>query len=163
MITILEDTRNQIGKHVNINRQLEAIDGVRVERQGLGVGDYALSNSQQRVVDTKKDVLELISDVYHDHARFRRECQRAQDRGQELLVLVEEVLPGGKLANWRSPVYQRTTGAHRRGDPVSHADPSILRKALVTMTEKYGVIFRFCSKEETGRIIYDYLVEGVLP
>jgi hypothetical protein len=43
---------------------------------------------------------------------------------------------------------------------MSKADPKRLRKALITMQERYGVKFRFCSKESTGAEIVRLLTEG---
>lgn len=53
------------------------------------MGDYILANDGSVAVDTKQDVRELAMDVYQEHERFRRECERAQDAGIKLVVLVE--------------------------------------------------------------------------
>jgi ERCC4-type nuclease len=84
-----------------------------------------------------------------DHQRFAAECERAQAAGIKLLVLIEEALPEGGLANWKS---KHTTV---KGES--------LKRAMLTMTVKYGVRFRFCDARQTGRLIAEYLAEGVLP
>lgn len=155
-MVIIEDTRNKIGKHRNINAWLEK-HGYTVVRRCLNVGDYQIEGDERISIDTKMDVMQLIGNVYRDHARFRRECIRANERGTQLIVLVEEQLPGGKLENWQSPVYHIDTAKHRRGEPMTKADPKALRKALITMQRKYGVKFRFCHPSETGQLIVDYL------
>ena len=152
---ILCDTRQQPGKHKNIETYFQRT-GIPFDRQALYVGDYAIAAAQGRAVDTKSGVLELIMDMHADHERFRRECERAQAAGIDLLVLVEEVLPEGGLLKWQSP-------RDRQGRPRTRTDPANLRKALLTMTAKYGVRFRFCSPEESGRLIIEYLTEGVIP
>lgn len=152
---ILCDTRQQPGKHANIDRYFEKT-GIPFARQALYVGDYAIANDQCRAVDTKQDVMELLQDMHTDHDRFRRECERAKDAGIQLLILIEEVLPEGGLAAWKAPI-------GKDGKPRTQSDPERLRKALLTMTAKYGVRFRFCDPKETGRLIVEYLTEGVIP
>lgn len=153
---ILCDTRQQAGKHVNIDSYFKQI-GVQTDRHALYVGDYALANCQSRAVDTKQDVLELSKDIMSsDHDRFKRECIRAQDAGIQLLILTEEVLPQGGLSEWQSPT-------NSKGVPLTKVKGESLRRALLTMTAKYGVRFRFCHPMQTGRLIVEYLTEGVLP
>lgn len=153
---ILCDTRQQAGKHKNIEAYFDRA-GIPTERCALYVGDYAIANEQHRVVDTKQDVLELAKDVMSsDHERFRRECIRAMEAGIHLLVLVEEVLPKGGLSEWQSPT-------DSKGRPLTQVKGESLRRALLTMTAKYGVRFRFCDPRQTGRLIVEYLTEGVLP
>ena len=124
--------------------------GIEIIRQALLVGDYMIANQGAVSVDTKQDVRELAMDVFQEHRRFRDECERAQKCGITLIVLVEETLPGGRLENWRSPV-------GRDGRPICRFDPKTLRKAMITMQEKYGVKFRFCDGRSTGRILMEYL------
>lgn len=76
-MVILEDSRQQPGKHENIRRWLDARD-IPVRRCKLYVGDYIIANRGDVAVDTKMDVRELISNVYQEHERFRAECLRAQ-------------------------------------------------------------------------------------
>lgn len=155
-MVILEDTRQQAGKHKNIDSYFRRA-GIQVERCCLYVGDYAIANDQSRAVDTKQDVLEIIKDIMSsDHARFAAECERAQAAGIKLLVLIEETLPDGGLLRWESP-----RGAD--GRPLTTVEGVSLKRAMITMTLKYGVRFRFCDARQTGRIIAEYLAEGVLP
>lgn len=154
-MVFLEDSRQQPGQHKNIESYFRKI-GVPLERCKLYVGDYAIANDQSRACDTKSGVLELIMDMHDQHERFAAECGRAQAAGIQLLILVEEKLPPGGLAAWQSP-------KDSRGRPLTRSDPETLRKALLTMTAKYGVRFRFCDARSTGRVIVEYLTEGVLP
>lgn len=155
-MVILEDTRQQEGKHKNIENYFSKA-GIQVERCCLYVGDYAIANDQSRAVDTKQDVLEIAKDILSsEHERFKRECYRAQEAGIKLLILIEEVLPDGGLVNWKPP-------KDSRGRALSTVKGETLRRAMLTMTVKYGVRFRFCDSRQTGRIIAEYLAEGVLP
>lgn len=153
---ILCDTRQKLGSHANIERYFEKA-GIETERCALFVGDYAIANDQKRSVDTKQDVLELAKDIMSsDHERFKRECLRAKNAGIQLLVLVEEVLPEGGLSAWQSP-------SDSKGKQLTKVNGESLRRALLTMTAKYGVRFRFCDPRQTGRLIVEYLTEGILP
>lgn len=155
-MVVLCDTRQQAGKHRNIDSYF-AKTGIQTARQALYVGDYALANEQGRCVDTKQDVVELAKDIMSaDHERFRAECVRAQEAGIKLLVLVEETLPAGGLTDWQSPT-------DASGKPYTSVSGESLRRAMLTMTAKYGVRFRFCDSRQTGRLIVEYLAEGVLP
>lgn len=152
---LLEDTRNQPGKHKNIHAYCEE-KGIKVVRQMLNVGDYMLAGPEYGgikgdiAVDTKADVRELAMDLFQAHLRTRVQFERAQDYGIKLIVLIEEVLPGGKLVNWRSPL-------DRLGRPVCKFDPAVLRKVMITMQERYNVLFRFCDGRSTGRVLIEHL------
>ena len=153
---ILCDTRQQAGKHLNIDKYFERL-GIETNRCALYVGDYVVANDQKRSVDTKQDVLELAKDIMSsDHERFKNECLRAKNAGIQLLVLIEEVLPEGGLSSWQSP-------SDSKGKPLTKVNGESLRRAMLTMTAKYGVRFRFCDSRQTGRLIVEYLTEGVLP
>lgn len=148
---LLEDTRNQPGKHKNIAAYCQQ-QGIEIIRSKLLVGDYMLTGegSGGISVDTKQDVKELAMDVFQSHERFRRECETAQKCNIQLIILTEEVLPGGRLDNWVSPL-------DRNGKPKYKFNPVILRKAMITMQERYGVRFRFCDGRSTGKVLIEYL------
>lgn len=154
-MVFLEDTRQQPGQHKNVESYFRKA-GIPLERSKLYVGDYQIANDGRRAVDTKSGVLELIADLHEQHERFAAECTRAQTAGIQLLILIEEKLPPGGLAAWESP-------KDSRGRKLTQSDPETLRKAMLTMTAKYGVRFRFCDARSTGRIIVEYLTEGVIP
>ena len=148
---LLEDTRNQPGKHKNIAAYCKQND-IEIIRSKLLVGDYMLTGegSGGISVDTKQDVKELAMDVFQSHERFRRELETAQKCGIQLVILTEEALPQGRLDLWKSPL-------GRDGKPKYKFNPVILRKALITMQERYGVRFRFCDGRSTGKTLIAYL------
>ena len=146
-----EDTRNQPGKHQNIHDYCQK-EGIKVVRTKLLVGDYMLTGPGTGgiSVDTKYGVPELAMDIFQSHERFRRELIRAQECGIQLIILVEEVLPGGRLDLWKSPL-------GKDGKPKYKFDPVILRKAMITMQDRYTVKFRFCDGRSTGKVLIEYL------
>ena len=158
-MTIIEDTRQQAGKHKHVLEYFRT-HGISLVRSKLLVGDYMISNRGDVSIDTKTGVPELMQDVWQQHRRFREECELARDSGISLFVLVEEQLPNGRLDEWKSPVYRANTANHRKGEPMFKGNPATLRKALLTMTEEYGVKFRFCRKESAGEEIVRYLTGG---
>ena len=160
--TLISDTRQQVGKHNNIERYC-ATHGIQVVRKCLSVGDYMISEdgdnpSGKISVDTKMSLLELSKDVMSsDHRRFRSECIRAQEQGILLIVLVEEEPPYGRVELWEVPRWKTNDRFHRIGDPMTMVNPKAFAKALRTMTEKYGVQFRFCSRSQTPATVIKFL------
>ena len=154
-MVLLEDTRQQPGKHRNIEAYCQQC-GIEIVRTKLLTGDYMLSGQEfggikgDIACDTKMGVPELASCVFQEHERFRNELIAAQNCGITLYILTEENLPFGRLDYWRPP-----TG--KDGLPLFRFDPARLRKALITMQEKYGVRFRFCDGRSTGRRLIEYL------
>lgn len=147
---IIEDTRNQITKHKAKKEYFEK-QGIKVVRTKLFVGDYSRLDNQTICIDTKKDILEIAGNVCgKQHARFRGECERARDNGIKLIVLVEEQPPNCHLQAWTSP-------KNKQGRPLCQVKGETLSKCLKTMQERYGVEFRFCDKEDSGRIIVELL------
>ena len=141
----IEDTRNQRDKHTKLNLDLKAL-GHEVIRSKLYVGDYALVTDMSTCIDTKKDWVELAGNICgKQHKRFREECERAKDAQIRLIVLVEEETP---IEDWKSPV-------KRNKEPVCRVSNEVLKKAMKTMTERYGVEFKNCSKNQTAKKILE--------
>ena len=151
-MVLLEDSRQQPGKHKNIAAYCKQ-QGIEIVRTKLLVGDYMLTGAGSGGIscDTKTlGVPELAMDIFHQHDRFRAECEMAQKCNIQLIILTEEVLPGGRLENWVSPL-------DRNGKPRCKFDPAILKKAMLTMQDRYGVKFRFCDGRSTGKVLFEYL------
>ena len=160
-MVLLEDSRQQPGKHKNIAAYCKE-QGIEIVRTKLLVGDYMLAGCGSEtsgngagikgdiVVDSKQSVIEIAGNIFQEHDRFRRECEMAQKCGIQLIVLIEEVLPFGRLDYWRSPM-------GKDGLPRCKFDPVTLRKAMITMQDKYQVKFRFCDGRSTGKYLIEYL------
>lgn len=155
-MVIVQDSREHTGKKDHILSYFEQ-NGIQVVRSKLYVGDYSLLHDQSVCIDTKKDCLELFQNLTQSHVRFRSELIRAQSYGIQLYILTEERLPTGGLNEWVSPVYKSNSANHKKGEPMTTVNPAIMRKAMITMQEKYGVKFRFCDKQDTGKIILGLL------
>ena len=155
-IILLCDTRQQEGQHRNVEDYCKR-RGITMVRQCLDVGDYMFPGGKISV-DTKQDILELCHNVMSsDHRRFKAECIRAQSSGIQLVILIEEIPPYGLLDMWEVPRFRSSGRYHRYGDKMTLVDPSALRKACITMQEKYGVKFRFCTRRQSPARIIRYL------
>ena len=171
---ILEDTRNQPGKHDKKNQYFSE-HGIEVRRTKLYVGDYTLPTDQSVCVDTKKDIQELIGDICgKSHVRFREECIRAQESKIKLIILVENtdgVKETRDLFRWVNPrrkIYinsDEVIGYWKNGNPrykriqkyPNATKGESLAKACMTMQLKYGVEFLFCRPEDAGAKILELL------
>jgi len=162
---LIEDTRNQIGKHKNIEQYCKR-NKITLVRACLSVGDYMIGKMVDGEIkpvgnisiDTKENCLEICSNICSsDHRRFKAECERSQQLGIRLIVLIEEMPPFGEIDLWEVPRWQNSNGWHRFGDPMTLVEPKTLKKAMKTMTDKYGVQFRFCHRKYTASKVMKYL------
>lgn len=159
------DTRQQAGKHKNIDQWLES-NNIAYSYEKLDFGDYMRDGSNVSV-DTKSGMDELAMDLGRDHDRFVRECERAIHAGCRLVVLVE----AGRKYNDKVEV-EGWSGRGCRScrtvcDPNDYSHkcsrphrPMVGRKLWATMKameRRHAVRFAFCSKRETARIICDLL------
>lgn len=168
--TLLEDTRNQVNKHTLKNKYFESV-GIKVVRSKLPVGDYSLMQNMSVVIDSKKDIQELVGNVCgKQHERFRNELMLAHENGIKLIILVENrggyldknctiynptIYDLGSLHNWKNPRAFITRGG-RQVYPTA-TKGSVLQKACMTMHLKYGVEFEFCRPDQSGERILELL------
>lgn len=148
-MTIIEDTRQQRGKH-DLKAAYFEQAGVKVIRSKLPVGDYALLNDLSVIVDTKKSIQEIIGNVTKDHARFVRECDFAEENGIMLYILIEDnkVTCIEDLYGWYNFRLKFSPQATRG---------STLAKILHGIEVRHGVSFQFCKKEDAGKRILELL------
>lgn len=232
---LIEDSRQQRLKH-NLKRDYFRTKGIILRKEALDCGDYTLINDRSVVVDTKKDLQELICDIqvktmplkeirpavheiyekynlsgfseekmsriifdsdvgrypekeilvicnenrFCDEAEkafqrlyakrrgfFHRGLKRAEYGDVRLYVLVENkdgVHSIEDLEQWQNPRAKMqkwvTTQSGERRKVLKHPNAmsgETLAKALNTMQERYGVIFKFCSPEEAGAMVLELL------
>lgn len=149
-MTIQIDTREHKFELARVQRQIEKL-GVCTINKKLDVGDYMNIDKPTRIIDRKKDLLEVCGNVTQQHARFRRELLRAKAADIQLIFLIEH----GKGIECLEDVYfwdnprlakspRATTGRQ-------------LFKCLSTIKREYGVEFVFCDKRHTGKMIVELL------
>ena len=145
---LVEDTRQKSGMHEIKHKCFEEM-GVELVRNMLPFGDYALPPSIS--VDTKADMAEIASNIGSDHQRFKRECIAARNAGCRLIILVENtdgITCVNDVHKWVNPeqIYRPRAITGER-----------LQKAMVTMSERYGVQFEFCEQGDAAKRIMELL------
>lgn len=170
-MTILEDSRNQIGKHINIHDYCEE-NGIRIVRTKLICGDYTLPTNQSICIDTKQDLGEVYNNLVQSHDRFARECDMAAQLGIHLIILVEddEVDSLENVHKWSNPRmkrYMRLKVMHENGrflgtklPPKPPVSSKRLQQMMETFADHHGCEWMFCRKEQTGMKICEILTGG---
>lgn len=149
---IESDTRQQKDEHI-----IKAFDeaGIKYIRNKLYCGDYKRVDSSKVIIDTKKNLVELASNLCRttEHARIKREIARANDIECErfiFLIADNKIKNMNEVHNWEVP---------RKSDGMKYTRvaPSTLEKIMKTMSEKYGVEFIFCPRRNMGQKIIELL------
>ena len=168
MIVIARDTRDQTGKHKNVDDGL-ASRGIKTVRTKLYVGDVARLDDMTVCIDLKQNLTEVYNNVIQQHDRFVRECRRAQQAGIRLIILVEQygISTVQDVAEWKNPritKWEKLRDAHRNGkrmteklNPYPPVSSERLSKAMQTISDRYGVEWWFCAKSETVNVICEVL------
>lgn len=149
---LIEDTRQNINKHKLKNEYFKKM-GVEVVRSKLLFGDYQNPQNSKVVIDTKKDIQELIMDLTKDHERFKRELQMAKKCGAKLIILTEDekVTCINDLYSWYNWRLKKSPKATKG---------STLAKMLTTIQNNnldYSCEFLFVKKSECGAKIIELL------
>lgn len=167
--TVVCDTRQQAGKHANVDGWFDA-HGVAYVYRKLDFGDYAVDGSNV-VVDTKRSVAEVAQNVGRDHARLVREIERAGAAGCRLVFLVEVGWPYREVedvARWTAVPCRRCE--HRR---MGECDPRFsdrcaryrhkpmqgptVARIMRSMERDHGCRFEMCRPSETAARICELL------
>lgn len=149
---IYVDTREKPRAIQKILRQFEKA-GVEIIHQKLDVGDYMTDPDGKISVDRKQNLLEVCTNVCQQSKRFKAECLRAQENGVQLIFLVEH---GGKFK--RLEDVEKWVNPRLNVSPYAVSGPKLLR-IMRTYEDKYGVQWRFCPKQSTGKRIMKILEE----
>ena len=168
-VFIARDTRDKIGSHNNVDLGLER-RGFKVVRTKLYVGDVTLLNDQTTCIDLKQGLQEVYGNIVGgQHERFVRECRRAQEAGIRLVILVEQagICTVQDVSSWKNPrisKWEKLRDAHKQGkrmseplNPYPPVSSERLSKAMQTISDRYGVEWRFCAKSETVNVICEVL------
>lgn len=150
-ITLIEDTRQQAEKH-KLKHDYFDKHGIKYVRSKLPIGDYALMTDMSTVIDTKKDIQEIIGNVTSQHKRFIAECDKAAEFEINLIFLIEDskVTCIEDLYKWYNP--------RLRVSPKATTGRT-LAKILHGIEVRHGVKFLFCHPSETGKRIIEILTK----
>lgn len=141
------DSREQ--KYDHVTKYFDS-QGIKWVRSKCVVGDYVNLENPMVVIDRKKDLQEVASNVCQQHDRFVRELELAKELGYRMIVLVEEptitsVEQVFAWYNWR-----------RKKNPKAISGKT-LAKIMYTMRDKYNVQWLFTTKENCGKRIVELL------
>lgn len=108
-------------------------------------GDYINFTSPKVTIDLKGSFVELSNNLTREHERFKREIKLVrEDMKCDFVVLIREPIKSmEEVKSWSSKRTQLT------GDK--------LYKIMKTMEQRYGVLWRFCSREDAGKKIIDII------
>lgn len=185
-LTIVSDTRQQAGKH-NWKEDWFKAKGIKVVRSKLPAGDYSLLTDMSRVVDTKRNLQELVGNLtstrnvmtkdgeikkLSEHERFRREADFCKENGIKLIVLVEELGMRSieDVLRWRNPRlrrYEKVKWMHQQGKwsgvPLRGKPPTsneTLYRIMKTFGENHSVKWEFCDPQDAGAKVIEILTRG---
>lgn len=149
---ILADTRQQKDNYITnyfdknniqwLRTTLPSADYMALRYNNSFIKDYSI------LVDTKKDVEEIVGNLCHttEHERIKREIEKARELGCEqfiFLICDNKIKTIDDLRNWSS---KRTK-----------VKGETLLKIMRTMSERYNVRFIFTSKQNAGAKIIELL------
>lgn len=148
---LISDTREKKNWHV-----LNYFDkvGIKYEVAKLDFGDYMDAYRPSICIDRKQNIAELAKNCTREHARFKREIERAAQAGATLVILVEQnrykdrdkwihVNDIADLMLWTSP---HTT---IRGEKVY--------RVLASWCNHYPLRVEFCNRRNTGKRILEII------
>lgn len=148
---IIEDTRQQAGKHEAKHRAFDEL-GVQVIRSKLAFGDYALPPAV--AVDTKASIQEIAANLCGSRDETKRvtaEMKLARACGSTLIFLIEV----GKYSKPSDLIGERFV--LMSGKVISGEQ---LYRAMETVSARYGCRFVFCPPAEAGRKVIELLKDG---
>ena len=123
---------------------------IEVERIKLNVGDYCIKGKENVVIDLKRNITELATNMFCDKERFEKECIRAKTNNITLIFLIEENFDKDKLLKWRAK--EKIDGKRFLNVYGWQVYNEMKRYAQL-----FGVKFRFCHKLATGRMVIEFL------
>lgn len=151
---IIVDTREHRNVIQPILKDFEKHPFVKnVIHKKLDVGDYQTADNQFFIIDRKRSLFEMITNLGSDQGRFWREVRRAHLNKIKLTVLCENgdgIRDIHDVHDWYN--------AHLYAHPLAMTGVE-LAKRIQRLKYAYGVDFVFCERTETGNRIVELLQE----
>lgn len=148
---VIVDTREKPRAIVRILAEFDR-QGVEYVRRALNFADYADPEKLPGIViDRKQNLIEVAGNVVQQRARFVREIERCNRAGCRLVVLVEHgnrIKTLEDVIGWKNP---------RLKDSPYAVSGERLYKIMKAMAGHYGIEWRFCNKQSTGKRILEIL------
>ena len=147
---LIVDTREKPRAIVRILAEFDR-QGVKVVRRALNFADYWNPARPDVIIDRKQNLLEVAGNVVQGRKRFVREIERCNRAGCHLIVLVEHgnrVKTLEDVIGWKNP--------RLRESPLAVSGERLF-KIMKAMEGYYGIEWRFCNKQSTGRKILELI------
>lgn len=148
---VIVDTREKPRAIVRILAEFDR-QGVEYVRKKLDFADYAdPARLPGTVIDRKQNLIEVVSNVTTDRARFVREIDRCHAAGCRLVVLIEHgnrIRQLEDVIGWKNP---------RLRESMYAVSGERLYKIMKAMAAYYHIEWQFCNKQSTGRRILQIL------
>lgn len=143
------DTREHKGKNDHVIAFLD-LNKIKWIRSKLVVGDYLNLENPRVVVDRKASMQEIAHNLTSDHERFKRECELAKELGYRLIILIEDETINRleKVPSWYN---------YRKKFSPKAITGKQLHKIMITMSDRYGVEWRFSTRANYGRKLVEIL------
>ena len=144
------DTREKARAIQQIRAEFER-QGIKTITSKLYVGDYARTDNLTTVIDRKQNLNELAGNIIEK--RFHSEIQRAHEAGVKIIFLIEHGSAVSDMIDvlfWNNP---------RKKESPRCISGEHLYKSMLTLSDRYGVEWQFCTKAETGKRIIEILRE----
>lgn len=133
----------------------------------LDAGDYCWDYNEEngeypsKVIDTKKDIEELCTNLTKKHDVFKSEILRANEHNCKLIVLIRKPLKRLESVKFYKirKFGREYPVASMRGKPVTNMNMETLYKIMYTQQQKYNLEYKFCSFEDAGKEIIKILGE----
>ena len=151
-LTIKMDTREKLPKKKTLLDYFKK-HNIEVERIKLNVGDYCIKGKEDVVIDLKRNITELATNMFCDKERFEKECIRAKNNNILLIFLIEENFDKEKLLKWRAK-------EQIDGKRFLNVYGWQVYNEMKRYAQLFGVKFRFCHKLSTGRKVIELLDMG---
>lgn len=148
-LTIKMDTREKLPKKKTLLDYFKK-HNIEVERIKLNVGDYCIKGKEDVVIDLKRNITELATNMFCDKERFEKECIRAKQNDILLIFLIEENFDKEKLLKWRAK-------EQIDGKRFLNVYGWQVYNEMKRYAQLFGVKFRFCHKLSTGRKVIELL------
>ncbi len=148
-LIIKMDTREKLPKKKTLLDYFKK-HNIEVERIKLNVGDYCIKGKEDVVIDLKRNITELATNMFCDKERFEKECIRAKNNNILLIFLIEENFDKEKLLKWRAK-------EQIDGKRFLNVYGWQVYNEMKRYAQLFNVKFRFCHKLSTGRKVIELI------
>lgn len=149
-MVIVVDTREKPRAIAKILTEFEK-QGIHVVRRALNFADYWNPDRPDVVIDRKQNLNEIAFNVVQGRQRFLREVDRCTRAGCHMIVLIEHssrIRSLDDVIGWKNP--------RLKVSPLAVSGDRLFR-IMHAMGTKYGIEWKFCSKQQTGKRIIELL------